>query len=117
MTALRDIGRAKVNLTLEVLGRRTDGFHELKSLVAFANLGDRLALDPGDSFDLEVEGPFAAALGPGNLVLEAARAAQARVPDARLGRFRLAKFLPVAYGLAGGSADAAAALRLIARAN
>ena len=48
MTALRDIGRAKVNLTLEVLGRRADGFHELKSLVAFANLGDRLALDPGD---------------------------------------------------------------------
>src|SRR5262245_63229336 len=80
MTALRDIGRAKINLTLEVLGRRADGFHELKSLVAFANFGDRLALDPGDSLDLEVEGPFAAALGPGNLILEAGRAARARVP-------------------------------------
>ena len=117
MTALRDIGRAKINLTLEVLGRRADGFHELKSLVAFANFGDRLELDPGDGLDLEVEGPFAAALGNGNLILEAARAAQERVPGLRLGRFRLAKCLPVAAGLGGGSADAAAALRLIARAN
>jgi 4-diphosphocytidyl-2-C-methyl-D-erythritol kinase len=117
MTALHDIGRAKINLTLEVLGRRADGFHELRSLVAFANFGDRLALDPGDGLDLEVEGPFAAALGRGNLVLEAGRAARARVSGLRLGRFRLAKSLPVAAGLGGGSADAAAALRLIARAN
>jgi 4-diphosphocytidyl-2-C-methyl-D-erythritol kinase len=117
MTAVHDIGRAKINLTLEVLGRRADGFHELRSLVAFANFGDRLALDPGDGLDLEVEGPFAAALGPGNLVLEAGRAALARVPDLRLGRFRLVKSLPVAAGLGGGSADAAAALRLIAHAN
>jgi 4-diphosphocytidyl-2-C-methyl-D-erythritol kinase len=117
MTALHDIGRAKINLTLEVLGRRSDRFHELRSLVAFANFGDSLALDPGDGFDLEVEGPFAAALGPGNLILDAARAARARVPRLRLGRFRLDKSLPVAAGLGGGSADAAAALRLIARAN
>ena len=117
MTALRDIGRAKINLTLEVLGRRADGFYELKSLVAFANFGDRLELDPAHGLDLEVEGPFAAALGNGNLILEAARAAQERVPGLRLGRFRLAKCLPVAAGLGGGSADAAAALRLIARAN
>ena len=117
MTALHDIGRAKINLTLEVLGRRADRFHELRSLVAFANFGDCLALDPGDGFDLKVEGPFAAALGPGNLILDAARAARARVPGLRLGRFRLDKSLPVAAGLGGGSADAAAALRLIAGAN
>jgi 4-diphosphocytidyl-2-C-methyl-D-erythritol kinase len=117
MTTLIDLGRAKINLTLEVLGRRIDGFHELRSLVAFANFGDRLALDPGDGLDLEVEGPFAAALGSDNLVLEAGRAARARVPTLRLGRFRLAKSLPVAAGLGGGSADTAAALRLIARAN
>jgi 4-diphosphocytidyl-2-C-methyl-D-erythritol kinase len=117
MTALHDVGRAKINLTLEVLGRRADGFHELRSLVAFANFGDRLALDPGDGLDLQLEGPFAAALGPGNLILEGARAARARVPGLRLGRFRLTKLLPVAAGLGGGSADAAAALRLIARAN
>ena len=117
MTAFHDIGRAKINLTLEVLGRRGDGFHELRSLVAFTNFGDCLALDPGDGLDLKVEGPFAAALGPGNLVLEAGRAARARVPGLRLGRFGLVKSLPVAAGLGGGSADAAAALRLIARAN
>jgi 4-diphosphocytidyl-2-C-methyl-D-erythritol kinase len=117
MTALHDIGRAKINLTLEVLGRRADGFHELRSLVAFADFGDRLALDPREGLDLEIGGPFAAALGPGNLVLEAGRAARARVPNVRLGRFHLDKSLPVAAGLGGGSADAAAALRLIARAN
>jgi 4-diphosphocytidyl-2-C-methyl-D-erythritol kinase len=117
MTALHDIGRAKINLTLEVLGRRTDGFHELRSLVAFADFGDRLALDPGDGIDLEVEGPFASVLATGNLVLDAARAARARLPNLRLGRFRLEKSLPVAAGLGGGSADAAGALRLIARAN
>jgi 4-diphosphocytidyl-2-C-methyl-D-erythritol kinase len=117
MTALHDIGRAKINLTLEVLGRRTDGFHELRSLVAFADFGDRLALDPREGLDLEIGGPFAAALGPGNLVLEAGRAARERVPNVRLGRFHVDKCLPVAAGLGGGSADAAAALRLIARAN
>lgn len=117
MTALRDTAKAKINLTLEVLGRRSDGFHELESLVAFASFGDRLELDPGDGLDLEVEGPFAAALGLGNLILDAARAARERVPGLNLGRFRLTKALPVAAGLGGGSADAAAALRLIAHAN
>lgn len=117
MTALRDIGRAKINLTLEVLGRRSDGFHELKSLVAFASFGDDLELDPGGGLELEVEGPFAAALGGDNIILDAARAARASLTSLRLGRFHLGKLLPVAAGLGGGSADAAAALRLIARAN
>ena len=49
--ALRDIGRAKLNLTLEVLGRRADGYHELRSLVAFAGLGDEIALEPGSALD------------------------------------------------------------------
>lgn len=117
MTALHDIARAKINLTLEVLGRRADGFHEIKSLVAFASFGDDLELAPGDGLDLEIEGPFAAVLGKDNLILDAARAARANVPSLKLGRFRLTKGLPVAAGLGGGSADAAAALRLIARAN
>jgi 4-diphosphocytidyl-2-C-methyl-D-erythritol kinase len=117
MTALRDIGWAKINLTLEVLGRRADGFHEIKSLVAFATLGDQLELAPGDGLELDVEGPFAAALDSENLVLEAAKAAQQRAPAVKLGRFRLNKVLPVAAGLGGGSADAAAALRLIGRIN
>lgn len=87
MTALRDLARAKLNLTLEVLGRRPDGFHEVRSLVAFAAFGDDLELAPGDDLDLEVEGPFAAALSGDNLILEAASAARRRVPNLRLGRF------------------------------
>jgi len=117
MTALRETGWAKLNLTLEVLGRRADGFHELRSLVAFAGLGDDVELEPGGALELKVEGPFAHALGGDNLILKAAKAALDTAPNLRLGRFRLVKLLPVAAGLGGGSADAAAALRLIARAN
>jgi 4-diphosphocytidyl-2-C-methyl-D-erythritol kinase len=117
MTALRDTGRAKLNLTLEVLGRRADGFHELRSLVAFASLGDEVEFDPHGPLDLVVEGRFAEALGGDNLIIKAARAASNKVPGLKLGRFRLVKMLPVASGLGGGSADAAAALRLIARTN
>jgi len=117
MTALRDIARAKINLTLEVLGRRDDGFHEIKSLIGFAALGDELALTPGERLELELEGPFAAKLGGSNLVLDAAEAARQRVRGLKLGRFRLNKVLPVAAGLGGGSADAAAALRLISGIN
>lgn len=112
-----ETAKAKVNLTLTVLGRREDGYHELQSLVAFASPGDRLELEPGEDLTLVLEGPFAAALEGPNLVIEAARAAKAAVPTLRLGRFRLTKNLPVAAGLGGGSADAAAALRLLAQAN
>jgi 4-diphosphocytidyl-2-C-methyl-D-erythritol kinase len=122
MTALRDIAWAKLNLTLDVLGRRADGFHELESLVAFAGLGDTVELEPQGALDqgaldLVVEGPFASALGGENLIIQAAEAARSVAPSLKLGRFRLVKVLPVAAGLGGGSADAAAALRLIARAN
>jgi 4-diphosphocytidyl-2-C-methyl-D-erythritol kinase len=117
MTALRDTGRAKLNLTLKVLGRRADGFHELRSLVAFASLGDEVELDPHGPLGLKVEGRFAGALSGDNLIIKAAQLASNKVPGLKLGRFRLVKLLPVASGLGGGSADAAAALRLIARAN
>jgi len=118
MTALRDIAWAKLNLTLEVLGRRADGFHELRSLVAFASLGDTVELEPRQAtLDLRIEGPFADALTGANLIIQAAEAAKAHEPGLTLGRFRLFKTLPVAAGLGGGSADAAAALRLIAGAN
>jgi 4-diphosphocytidyl-2-C-methyl-D-erythritol kinase len=115
--ALREIGRAKLNLTLEVLGRRADGYHELRSLVAFAGLGDELTLEPGSGLDLEIKGPFAQSLSGDNLVIKAAQAASLSAPGMTLGRFRLVKRLPVAAGLGGGSADAAAALRLIAAAS
>ena len=115
--ALREIGRAKLNLTLEILGRRADGYHELRSLVAFAGLGDELTLEPGSALDLDIHGPFAQSLSGDNLVVRAAEAASVSAPGIKLGRFRLVKQLPVAAGLGGGSADAAAALRLIASAN
>ncbi len=110
---------AKVNLTLHVLGRRPDGYHELESLVAFAGAGDTLSLAPGEALSLSVDGPTAGATGPenDNLVLKAARALAERVASLELGAFRLVKRLPVAAGLGGGSSDAAAALRLLGRLN
>lgn len=116
---LTETAPAKVNLTLRVLGRRPDGYHELDSLVAFAAHGDRLDFAPGEAPGLRVSGPTAAAVGSDvdNLVLKAARALAERVPGLRSGRFILDKRLPVAAGLGGGSSDAAAALRLLARAN
>lgn len=110
---------AKINLTLHILGRRADGYHELESLVAFSGAGDILRLEPGDDLSLAVDGPTAAAAGPmgDNLVLRAARRLAERVPGLRLGAFHLTKYLPVAAGIGGGSSDAAAALRLLARAN
>jgi 4-diphosphocytidyl-2-C-methyl-D-erythritol kinase len=110
---------AKVNLTLRVFRRRADGYHELESLVAFAGVGDRLSFVPGGELALTMRGPSAAQAGDNadNLVLKAARALAARIPTVTLGSFQLDKQLPVAAGLGGGSADAAAALRLIALAN
>jgi 4-diphosphocytidyl-2-C-methyl-D-erythritol kinase len=110
---------AKVNLTLRVIGRRADGYHELESLVAFADISDRLSLMPGAALALAVSGPNAAQAGGSadNLVLKAARALAALVPSLALGAFDLEKNLPVAAGIGGGSTDAAAALRLLARAN
>jgi 4-diphosphocytidyl-2-C-methyl-D-erythritol kinase len=110
---------AKVNLTLRVLGRRADGYHEIESLVVFADCGDRLTFAPGAEHSLHVQGPSAAQAGAvsDNLVLKASRALAARVSGLTLGAFTLDKNLPVAAGLGGGSADAAAALRLLARTN
>jgi 4-diphosphocytidyl-2-C-methyl-D-erythritol kinase len=110
---------AKVNLTLRVLGRRPDGYHDLESLVAFASVGDALTLAAGPRLLLTVRGPTAGLSGAlaDNLVLKAANALAERVKGLKYGRFVLSKRLPVAAGLGGGSADAAAALRLLARRN
>jgi len=117
--ALVEYGRAKVNLTLRVIGRRVDGYHDLESVVAFADCADRLALTPGSELTLETTGPLANACGAtsDNLVLKAARLLAERVDNLALGAFTLDKVLPVAAGIGGGSADAAAALRLLARLN
>ena len=116
--ALAEDAPAKVNLTLRVLGRRGDGYHEIESLVVFAKVGDRLSFAPGAELSLAVHGPSAVQAGEtaDNLVLKAARALAERVPTVGWGAFDLDKRLPVAAGLGGGSADAAAALRLMARA-
>ena len=100
---------AKLNLALHVTGRRADGYHLLDSLVAFAGMGDRVMLEPGP-LSLRIDGPFAAGLSTeNNLCLHAARLAGGEAA------IRLTKNLPVASGIGGGSADAAAVLRGLAR--
>lgn len=110
---------AKINLTLSVHGRRADGYHEIESLVAFAAIGDRLSLTPGNALGLDVSGQFAADAGPiaDNLVIQGIRNLQKLIPELRTGHFVLIKNLPAAAGLGGGSSDAAAALRLITHLN
>ncbi|MCF3948926.1 4-(cytidine 5'-diphospho)-2-C-methyl-D-erythritol kinase [Acidiphilium iwatense] len=108
--------RAKVNLFLHVTGRRLDGFHTLDSLAVFPPVGDTLRLESGTGLSLAIDGPFGAGLSgeADNLVLRAARSfadAIGRSPDIA---FTLTKNLPVASGIGGGSADAAASLRLLA---
>lgn len=108
---------AKVNLFLHVLGQRADGYHLLDSLAVFAGIGDEVRAEAADDLSLVVEGEHAATLQaePDNLVLRAARilAAEAGIaPRARLG---LTKRLPVGSGIGGGSADAAATLRVLVR--
>jgi 4-diphosphocytidyl-2-C-methyl-D-erythritol kinase len=95
---LEEDAPAKVNLMLRVLGRRADGYHELESLVAFADVADRLALAPGRALALEVRGPNAAQAGADadNLVLKAANALAGLIPGLTLGAFALEKKLPVA---------------------
>ncbi len=110
------IARAKVNLWLKVVGRRADGYHLLDSLIAFADLADSLDAAPADQLSLAVDGPAAPALAgeADNLVLEAARLLADRTGAAPRAALRLIKRIPVAAGLGGGSADAAAALQALA---
>jgi 4-diphosphocytidyl-2-C-methyl-D-erythritol kinase len=104
---------AKINLFLHVGERRADGFHPLQSLAVFTGAADALEIAPASRLSLAVEGPFAKSLSgePDNLVLRAARALDA----GKAAALRLTKNLPVASGIGGGSADAAAALRGLAR--
>ena len=118
MPLLTEQAPAKINLTLNILGRRADGYHELSSLVVFArDVADRVILDTSRAHGLSVSGPFASSIEGQNLVSKTIAAIKAVHPGAMLGAFELVKNLPVASGVGGGSADAAAALRLIQRAN
>jgi 4-diphosphocytidyl-2-C-methyl-D-erythritol kinase len=109
-----ELAPAKVNLALHVTGRRDDGYHLLDSLVVFPRICDRLEAEPAPGLSLSIDGTFARDLDAGgsNLVL---RAAQLMRSPSRGAALRLTKSLPVASGIGGGSADAAATLRLLAR--
>lgn len=108
---------AKLNLALHLRRRRPDGYHELETIFAFTRFGDHLHAMPADTLTLQVRGDFAEAAGQGgdNLVLRAARALQQAAGLTTGARLVLDKRIPVAAGLGGGSADAAAALRLLNR--
>ncbi|OFW96926.1 MAG: 4-(cytidine 5'-diphospho)-2-C-methyl-D-erythritol kinase [Alphaproteobacteria bacterium RIFCSPHIGHO2_12_FULL_66_14] len=109
------LARAKVNLWLNIVGRRADGYHLLDSLVAFSDLADVLEVGPADGLSLALEGPRAAEIAgeADNLVLRAARLLADRAGVSPRAAIRLAKHIPVAAGLGGGSADAAAALHAL----
>ena len=117
MPDLTEFAPAKINLHLHVVGRRADGYHLLDSLVAFAGIGDQLTVSQSDLLSLRLTGPFAGALAaePENLVLRAARLLADHAGIRPVGALVLEKNLPVASGIGGGSADAAAALRLLSR--
>jgi 4-diphosphocytidyl-2-C-methyl-D-erythritol kinase len=114
---LTETARAKVNLTLRVLGRRADSFHELESLVAFATIGDEVTLHGGAPLGVTVDGPFASAIDSENITARALAVLAETEPALVLGAIHIEKRLPVAAGIGGGSADAAAVLRAVARAN
>ena len=114
---VRELAPAKINLTLSVLGRRADGYHELESLVTFADVHDVVTLEPGAANSVVVAGPFAGYIGGENLLVRALTLLQDADPALRLGSVRLDKHLPVAAGIGGGSADAAALLRAIKHAD
>ena len=115
-SVVTEFAPAKINLALHVLGRRADGYHELDSVVAFADVGDVLTFAPASKTDLSVDGAFAldAPTTNDNLVLRAysALAQRGALPAVAM---HLTKNLPVASGIGGGSADAAAALRGLMR--
>ena len=117
MTKVVELAPAKINLTLEILGRRPDGYHELESLIAFASIADRVSLDLSTPPRVTVGGPFAGAIVGPNILDRTLGLLSAKAPGLRLGAVHLHKELPVAAGLGGGSANAAALLRAVRTAN
>ena len=114
---MRETAYAKVNLALHVRAREPDGYHRIETIFGFAEDGDVLEAEEGRRLELDVHGPFAGGLdnGEGNLVIRTAKALRDRFGVETGARLRLDKRLPVAAGIGGGSADAAAALRLLTR--
>ena len=114
---MHETAYAKVNLALHVRAREPDGYHRIETIFAFAEDGDRLSVEPADDLTLQIVGPFAGDLSAGedNLVLKAAHLLRERSGAKTGAALTLEKNLPVASGIGGGSADAAAALKLLTR--
>lgn len=114
---MQEVAPAKVNLALHVRHRRDDGYHDLETIFAFTAFGDTLHAAPAEALTLRMEGEHAQAAGAGldNLVIRAAKALAEAAGVAPRAALHLEKRIPVAAGLGGGSADAAAALRLLNR--
>lgn len=117
MSSLTETAYAKLNLALHVRGKRDDGFHDIETIFAFCEDGDALSGEAADDLALEVSGPFAAdtPANDANLVIEAARVVRLATGVSAGARLHLVKNLPIASGIGGGSADAAAVLRLLTR--
>lgn len=115
--AQAEVARAKINLFLHVLGRRPEGYHTLRMMVVFPRIGDLVTAEPATGLSLSIDGPFGDGLSTGedNLTLGAAIALAARIGGRNGAALHLEKNLPIAAGIGGGSADAGAALRLLAR--
>jgi 4-diphosphocytidyl-2-C-methyl-D-erythritol kinase len=114
---MNETAYAKLNLALHVRGREPDGYHRIETAFAFAEHGDTLSVAEGDGISLRVTGPFAGSLAgeEDNIVLAAALALRDHCGVEAGAVLTLDKRLPVAAGIGGGSADAAAALRLLSR--
>lgn len=117
MAIFEETAFAKVNLALHVRRKRDDGYHEIDTFFAFAEHGDHLTAEPADALSLSISGEFSGNLDAGedNLVMRAARLLQQHFGVSAGAKLHLVKSLPVASGIGGGSADAAAAVRLLAR--
>lgn len=117
MPSFTELAPAKINLYLHVTDKRDDGYHMLDSLVAFADVGDRVTVEPGQGLTLTITGPYADAVpnGPDNLVLKAAILLAKHAGIDANATITLEKNLPVASGIGGGSADAAATLRALVK--
>jgi 4-diphosphocytidyl-2-C-methyl-D-erythritol kinase len=115
LSGLTETAFAKLNLALHVRSERADGYHEIETIFAFCEDGDRLSAEPAEDLTLEVSGPFAADIpdNDANLVIEAARVVRLATEVSTGASLHLVKNLPVASGIGGGSADAAALLRLL----
>lgn len=117
VAAQAELARAKVNLFLHVVGLTPEGYHLLQMLVVFPRVGDVVSAEPATGLSLSIDGPFGDGLGTGadNLTLAAAAALSDRMGGGLGAALHLQKNLPIASGIGGGSADAGAALRLLAR--